>query len=106
MTTSSSAPPATPSPAGAGPRPDRRWLDPLALAAALTRVLTDKPFARGLAQAGRRKAEQDFDLRKSAARLRQLFAEASGRTRASSKMLAFKDEPTRPNAAMAAATSS
>ncbi len=80
--------------------------DPLALAAALTRVLTDKPFARGLAQAGRRKAEQDFDLRKSAARLRQLFAEASGRTRASSKMLAFKDEPTRPNAAMAAATSS
>jgi len=53
--------------------PDR---DAAALADALERVLTDAALAGRLSVAGRRAVEGGFDIQKTAARLRELFAEA------------------------------
>jgi glycosyltransferase involved in cell wall biosynthesis len=50
--------------------------DPEALAAAIERLLTDHELATRLATAARRHVEMGFSLERSAARLRELFAEA------------------------------
>jgi glycosyltransferase involved in cell wall biosynthesis len=50
--------------------------DPVALAAAIARLLTDAELAARLAAAARRHVETGFSLERTAARLRTLFAEA------------------------------
>jgi colanic acid/amylovoran biosynthesis glycosyltransferase len=50
--------------------------DPAALAAALARLLADRPLARRLAAAGRELVRQEFNSQRSAARLLELFQEA------------------------------
>jgi colanic acid/amylovoran biosynthesis glycosyltransferase len=50
--------------------------DPEVLAAAIRRTLADPASARALAQAGRERVEQDFDLRRNVGGLRRLFEEA------------------------------
>ncbi len=47
--------------------------DPEALAGAIRRVLEDRAFAAALVRAGRERVEREFDLRREAARLRELF---------------------------------
>lgn len=50
--------------------------DPEALAAAILRLLDDRPLARRLAAAGRERVEQEFDLSVNVRRLRGLLQEA------------------------------
>jgi len=51
--------------------------DPAALAAALERFLTDPALRERVASQARRRMETDFDIRRTAARLRTIFHEAS-----------------------------
>lgn len=51
--------------------------DPAALAGALRRLLTDRAAARALGLAGRRRVEESFDIRRNAAQLGALLAQAS-----------------------------
>lgn len=51
--------------------------DPLALADALERVLTEPELAQRLSEQGRRRVEESFSLERSVARLRTLFVEAA-----------------------------
>ena len=53
--------------------------NPQALAGALERLIGDKAFAQSLGQAGRRLVTEEFNIRKSAARLKALFEESMGR---------------------------
>jgi glycosyltransferase involved in cell wall biosynthesis len=52
--------------------------DPGALAAALERFLTDPALREQVATRARRRMEADFDIRRTAARLRAIFHEAAG----------------------------
>jgi len=51
--------------------------DPAALAVALERLLTDPPLRERVAKSARRRMEADFDIRRTAARLRAIFHEAT-----------------------------
>jgi colanic acid/amylovoran biosynthesis glycosyltransferase len=50
--------------------------DPPGLAASILRILDEPVLAHSLAQAARAEVEEHFDVRKSAARLHELFAES------------------------------
>jgi colanic acid/amylovoran biosynthesis glycosyltransferase len=53
--------------------------DPVALAAAIRRLIEDKELARRLAETGRERVERDFDLHVNVRELRRLFDEAGAR---------------------------
>lgn len=55
--------------------------DPTALAGALDRVLSDPDLAAGLAAAGRRLVEREFDIDRNVTRLQELFAGGNARLR-------------------------
>ena len=50
--------------------------DPLALAEAIDRILSDPGFASRMGREGRRKAEKEFDIRRNVSDLRNLFIQS------------------------------
>ncbi len=50
--------------------------DPLALAEAIDRILSDPGLASRMGREGRRKAEKEFDIRRNVSDLRHLFMQS------------------------------
>ncbi len=73
--------------------------DPAALAAALTRLLSDPALCASMGGLARIKAEREFDLRENVTILHQWFEGAAPQERSagSPPISAFVEEPTREN---------
>jgi glycosyltransferase involved in cell wall biosynthesis len=52
--------------------------DPAALAAAIVRLIVDRPFAEGLGRAARARIEQDLTWEKAAERFERVYVQAAG----------------------------